>query len=135
MGKKCKNTSEKITLLWIVVMFIMAFTDIFTFMIPGVLSDLVTGNAPIKITQELMLIMAIINTIPIAMIYLSGVLSQKINRWLNIIASIITIIYIVGGYSDYLHYYYFGALEVLCLLGIIRYAWKWKILSLPEEDL
>lgn len=28
MGKKIKNTSEKITLLWIVVLFIMAFTDI-----------------------------------------------------------------------------------------------------------
>lgn len=56
--------------------------------------------------------MAIINTMPIAMICLSRVLSQKINRWLDIIASIITIIYIVGGYSDYLHYYYFGAIEV-----------------------
>lgn len=120
------NVREKISLLWIVVMFIMAFADIFTFMLPGFVSDLMTGNTPIKITQELMLVMAIINTIPIGMIFLSRVLKYKANRWANILAGVVTIVYVIGGGSAYLHYYYFGAVEILCMLGIIWYSWKWK---------
>ncbi len=120
------NVREKISLLWIAVMFIMAFADIFTFMMPGFVSGLMTGNTPIKITQEIMLVMAIINTIPIGMIFLSRVLKYKVNWWANIIAGAVTIVYIIGGYSAYLHYYYFGAVEILCLLGIIGYTWKWK---------
>lgn len=120
------NVRERISSLWIVVMFIMAFADIYTFMMPGFVSDLMTGNTPIKITQELMLVMAIVNTIPIGMIFLSRVLKHKANRWANILAGAVTIVYVIGGGSAYLHYYYFGAVEILCLLGIIVYAWKWK---------
>jgi len=87
------DVRERISVLWIVVMFIMAFADIFTFMMPGLLNDLMTGNTPIKITQEFMLVMAILTAIPIVMIFLSRVLKYRINRWANIIASVITILY------------------------------------------
>jgi hypothetical protein len=63
--------------------------------------------------------------IPIAMIFLSRVLKYRANRWANIIASVITILFVIGGGSAYLHYYFFAAIEVLSMLLIIRYAWKW----------
>ncbi len=134
--KKVENIDmrEKISLLWIVVMFIMTFADIFTFMMPGFASDLMTGNTPIKITQELMLVMAIINTIPIGMIFLSRVLKYKANRWANIFAGAVTIVYVIGGGSAYLHYYYFEAVEILCMLGIIWYSWKWTIPIRVEDE-
>ncbi|KAF0092515.1 MAG: hypothetical protein FD141_699 [Fusobacteria bacterium] len=115
----------KISTLWVVVMFFMVFADIYNFMMPGLLSDIMTGDTPIKITQELMLVMAILNAIPISMIFLSRVLKYRINRWANIVASVITILFVVGGGSAYLHYYFFAALEVICMLGIIWYSWKW----------
>jgi len=40
----------------------------------------------------------------IVMILLSRVLTYRLNRWLNIIASIITIVFVVGGGSAYPHY-------------------------------
>lgn len=117
---------ERISVLWIVVMFNMAFADIFSFMLPGALNDIMTGNTPFEITQEIMLAFAIVLEIPIAMIILSRVLKYRANRWANIIASVITILFVIGGGSAYLHYYFFAAIEVVCMLIIIRYAWKWN---------
>ena len=116
---------KKISILWIVVMINMIYADIFSFMLPGYLNDIMTGNTPIKITQEIMLVFAIILEIPIAMIFLSRVLKYRANRWANIIASVITIIFVIGGGSAYLHYYFFATIEVVIMLLIIRYAWKW----------
>jgi hypothetical protein len=48
-----------------------------------------------------------------------------VNRWANIITSIITIVFVVGGGSSYPHYIFIAAVEVICLLLIIWYAWKW----------
>lgn len=118
------DVKEKISILWIVVMLNMVFADILSFMIPGFLNDLMTGNTPFKITQEIMLIFAFLLAIPIAMIFLSRVLKYSVNRWANIIASIITIAFVIGGGSAYLHYYFFETIEVAILLLIIRYAWK-----------
>jgi uncharacterized membrane protein YeiH len=103
----------------------MAFVDICSFTLPGALNDILTGNTPFKITQEVMLIFAIVLEIPIAMIFLSRVLKDRANRWANIIASVITIVFVIGGGSAYLHYYFFGAIEVAAMLLIIRYTWKW----------
>lgn len=111
--------------LWIVVMFNMIFADILTLYIPEFLNEILTGATPVQITQELMLGMAIIIEIPIAMVFLSRVLKYRANRWANIIASVITILFVVVGGSLILHYIFFAAIEVVCLLLIIWYAWKW----------
>lgn len=117
---------EKISILWIVVMINMIFVDILSFMLPGFLNDIMIGNSPFKITQEIMLVFALILEIPIAMIFLSRVLKSRSNRWANIVASAITIIFIIGGGSLTLHYIFFGIVEVVILLIIIKYAWKIK---------
>lgn len=116
---------ERISVLWIVVMINMVFADICSFMLPGNLNDIMTGNTPFEITQEIMLVFAIVLEIPIAMIFLSRVLKYRANRWANIIASVITILFVIGGGSAYLHYYFFAAVEVVIMLLIIRHAWKW----------
>ena len=116
--------------LWIVVMFNMIFADILTLYIPEFLNEIVTGATPVQITQELMLVMAIIIEIPIAMVFLSRVLKYRANRWANIIAGVITILFVVVGGSLTLHYIFFAAIEVVCLSLIIWYAWKWP----KQED-
>ena len=127
LEKKTDKTDLKVKLstLWIVVMFNMIFADILTLYIPELLQEIVTGSTPVQITQELMLGMAIIIEIPIAMIFLSRVLKYRANRWANIIAGVITILFVVAGGSLVLHYIFFATIEVLCLSLIIWYAWKW----------
>ena len=120
------DVKEKNSLLWMVVMLNMIFADICSFMLPGSLKDILSGNTPFMITQQIMLVFAILLEIPIAMVFLSRVLQPKANRWANIIASVITILFVIGGGSAYLHYYFFAAIEVMCMLAIIRYSWKWN---------
>jgi len=116
----------KISTLWVSVMFFMIFADILSFMYPGFLKEIVNGSGTggIQITQEILLVFAILLAIPIAMIFLSRVLKYRINRWVNIIAVIITIAFVVGGGSTYLHYFFIAAIEVVCMLLIAWYAWK-----------
>jgi hypothetical protein len=101
----------------------MLFADIFSFMFPG----------EVQVTQEMMLGLAIIVEIPIAMIFLSWVLKDKANRWTNIIVSTITIPFVIIGGIGYLHYYFFAAIEIVCMALIVWYAWKWPKQTTTES--
>ncbi len=120
------SSKQKISLLWIVVMMNMIFADILSFMLPEFLNGIMSGNTPVKITQSVLLLFATILEVPIVMIFLSRILNGKANFWANIIASAVTIVFAVGGGSLYLHYIFFGTIEVLALLLIIKYAWTMK---------
>jgi hypothetical protein len=126
--KQAKNIELKVKLstLWTVTMFNMAFADILSFITPGFMKDIIEGTTEFQVDQGLLLVFALLLEIPILMIILSRVLSHKINRWTNIIAAIVTILFIIGGGSTYLHYLFFASIETICLLVIIWSAWKWK---------
>ena len=115
MTNRLEDVKLKIILLWVVVMINAIFADIFSFMFP----------TEFQVTQEIMLVFAIIIEIPIAMIFLSWVLKDKANRLANIIASAIYITFVIVGGSGYLHYYFFATIEIVCMALIIWYAWKW----------
>lgn len=121
-----EEVKVRLSTLWVVVMFNVAFADILSFLVPGSLEELMTGYAgEIQITQGFLLVAAILLEIPIAMIFLSRVLKYGANRWANIVASVITIAYVIGGGSTTLHYLFFAAIEVVCMLLIIWYALRW----------
>ncbi len=119
------TTRAKLSTLWIMVLFNMVFADILSLYIPGIHKELAAfaGDTPIA---YLMLIGAIIHQIPIFMILLSQTLSHKMSRWLNILASLFTIAYVIGGGSLLPHYIFIAAIEVLLMLYIIFTAWKWS---------
>jgi len=127
MTKKL-NTATKLSTLWIVIMFNMAYADILSLNIPDVSEELASfaGDTPIS---QLMLAGAIILEIPILMIFLSRILKYKVNRWANIIVAIAMILFVIGpevsNDSINPHYLFIGTVEVICMLTIIWTAWKW----------
>jgi hypothetical protein len=126
--KSIKKIDTKVLLstLWIVVMINMLKADILSLYIPGATDELaktsVSTGTPIP---QLMLGGAIMMEISIAMVILSRLLNYSVNRWVNIIVSIITIAFVVGGGVSYPHYIFIATVETLCLLLIIGFAWKW----------
>ena len=121
------DTKVRLSTLWIFVMFNMIFADIFSFMYPGVLKQIMTGYAEqVQITPEFLLIAAMITEISIAMVFLSRLLKYRANRWANIIGGVITILWVIGGGSMTLHYVFFATIEVVCTLLIIWQAWNWR---------
>lgn len=122
------ETRVRLSTLWIFVMLNMIFADIFSFMNPGVLKQLMSGYAEqIQITPEFLLAAAILTEIPIAMVLLSRVLGHRPNRIANIVAGVITIVYVIGGGSMTPTYIFFATIEVVSMLCIIWFAWTWRI--------
>jgi TRAP-type C4-dicarboxylate transport system permease small subunit len=113
--------------LWIVVMINMLKADILSLNIPGSAEELAKTSASAATPiPQLMLGGAIMMEISIAMIVLSRVLKPGVSRWLNIIVSLITIAFVVGGGASYPHYLFVATVEVICLLLIIWISWKWR---------
>jgi hypothetical protein len=111
----------KLSTLWVFVMFNMVFADIVGFLNPGALEEMIA----MKPAQGLLLVFSILLEIPIAMIVLSRLLKYRANRWANIIAGVITILYVIGGGNTSVSYIFFATIEVACMLLIVWYAWKW----------
>ena len=118
------DTKVLLSTLWVVVMINMLKADILSLYIPGVTDEMASfaGETPIPL---LMLGAAIVMEISIIMIILSRVLKYGVNRWLNIITAIITIAFVVGPGSSYPHYTFIATVEVVCMLLVVWFAWKW----------
>ena len=127
------DTKVLLSTLWIVVMINMLKADILSLYIPGVLDEMAKFAGETPITQ-LMLGGAIMMEISIAMIFLSRVLKDRVNRWVNIIVSVITIAFVVGGGSTYPHYIFIATIEVVCMLLILWFAWKWSVSPADAPD-
>ncbi len=127
--KSIKKFDTKVLLstLWIAVMVNMLKADILSLFIPGAAEEVAkTAASSGASIPQLMLVGAVMGQIGIAMIVLSRVLKYGINRWVNIVAGLVTIAYIWGGMASYPHYIFIASVETLCLLLIIGFAWTWR---------
>jgi hypothetical protein len=121
------GTKTLLSTLWIVVMINMLKADILSLYIPGSAEELARTAASTGTTiPQLMLAGAIMMELSIVMIILSRVLKYGVNRWLNIIISLLTIVFVVGGGASYPHYIFIAGVEVVCLLIIVWLAWTWR---------
>ena len=116
------DTKVKLSTLWIAIMFNLLFADILSIMVELVNKNTLDIIGEIKST---MAIAAVVTNIPILMIYFARQLNYKANRILNIIAGLVTIIFVIGGGSLTPHYIICASIEVVLLVMIIWTAWKW----------
>jgi len=81
-----------------------------------------------KITQNLLLGIAILMTIPILMVFLSLTLNYPVNRWANIIVAVVFLGFNLLGVPTYRSAYD----RFLIIVGVglnvltIMYAWQWQ---------
>lgn len=118
---------SRLSTLWIFVMFNMAFADIIGYIEPGALEAMLAGDFGFEITPVVIVVISLVQAIPIAMIVVSRLLNnQRANRWANIAAGGVTLVYIIGGGSwDKTSYIVFASIEIVGLLSIIWSAWTW----------
>ena len=102
----------------------IAFADIVGFIHPSTLEKIIDGSFGFPVTPELLLVFSIFIEIPLMMIFLSLVLSDKTSHWLNILAVILTTLFVVGGGSATYSYFFFATVEISCMLAIIWFVWK-----------
>ena len=126
------NVKLKISALWIAMLFVFAYVDIFALYRPGIIEGIMAGKvAAFQIDQVFLFFTTLYILIPSIMVFLSLVLKPKVNRWTNIIVGILYIVTILLSLiGEIWAFYIFGSIvESLLLLLIVWYAWKW-----PEQE-
>ena len=124
----------KISFLWISVLFLYAYGDIFGFFVPGRIEEVVGGKVSgIAISDGFLLAVSVYVAIASVMIFLTLVLRAEVSRWANLVLAIVYVASVVASAIGEDPYYLFlSAAEVLLLLAIVRYAWTWPRRPLDE---
>jgi len=118
----------KLAAAWTSLMFLIIYIDYFHLLMPGSIEDILAGKVFVfDVTQGFLLAGLALVTIPALMIFLSVALSAKVNRWTNIIVAAVKIPFILFNLAGvaWMHMWVGAFVEVVLLLLIIRYAWKW----------
>ncbi|WP_342304821.1 DUF6326 family protein [Methanolobus sp. ZRKC5] len=127
------NVKLKLSALWVAVMGLYVYVDIFDLYRPGEMEHIIAGNmGPFPTTQVSLLLAMVLMMIPSLMIFLSMALPAKANRWTNIIVGILSIVVVIGNViGESWVFYIFGSIVEFVLLSlIVEYAWKW-----PKQEL
>ena len=116
--------------LWIAMLIVFAYVDIFGFLRADVLNAALDGKMAttgFTINQGFLTFTLIYILLPALMVVLSLLLKPRVNRIINIVVSLLYIITIIGSAIGETWVYYFlgSAFEVLLLAAIARTAWKW----------
>jgi hypothetical protein len=118
----------KISALWIAMLFLFAYGDIFGFFRRKVIEDVMAGKVSgIEITQTFLFAVSVYIAIASAMVFLTLVLRPRLNRFVNVGLPILYIVSIVASVigEDWAYYYFLSVAESFLLLLIIWYAWTW----------
>jgi hypothetical protein len=118
----------KMSALWIAMLFLFAYGDIFGFFAPGQIEEVLGGEVSgITITQAFLFSVSVYVAIASAMVYLTLVLRPSITRWMNVVLPVLYIVSIalsaIG--ETWAYYYFLSIAESALLLLIIWYAWTW----------
>ena len=122
------NLKLKLATLWTSFMFLYIYIDYLHFYMPNKIKEIQAGRVFVfDITQEFLLVVLVLMTIPVLMIFLSVALPAKVNRWVNIIVATVHIPYTLFNLAGeaWMHMVFGAVVEVVLLCLIIRYAWKW----------
>jgi len=123
------NVRIKLSALWITLMLFYIYADILGFYTPGNIESVVAEEiGGVQITEGFLFMMAIWMAIPSVMVFLSLTLKVNVNRWVNILVGILSIIalaatFFVGEFSA--RYTFQAILEGVLIASIVWQAWRW----------
>ena len=122
----------KISALWVAMLFLFAYGDIFGSFVPGRIDEIRGGTlSGIEITQTFLLAASVYVAIASLMIFLTLVLRPRVDRWANIVLPILYIVSIIASVigESWVYFWFLSIAEGVLLLLIIWYAWQWPTLE------
>lgn len=120
--------------LWIFILLNMIFRDLHQLGKKSFMEEILTGVVNgVEITDQLMLIGGFMTEIPILMMLMSRILNDRINKWTNIIASLLTMFVLATGLRsadmDDIFFMFFEFAAFTAIIGI-----AWRLPSLNETQ-
>lgn len=116
--------------LWISMLFVFAYVDIFGFWRADVINGALAGKVPgtgFEINQTFLVLTTIYVLIPSLMVIVSLLAPARMNRTTNVVVSLIYLAsVVVSSVGETWIYFILGSVvEVMLLLAIARVAWTW----------
>ncbi len=124
--------------LWVAMLFVFAYVDIFAFYRSDVLEAALDGEvAGVGFTVDQLFLTAtlVYVLLPILMVVLSLVLPPRVSRMTNIVVSALyAVSIVVSAIGEEWLYFVFGSIvEVFLLTAIVRVAWTWPPPGVPSN--
>lgn len=121
------NPRIKIAALWVSMLFVYVYVDLFSLYRADVRADIEAGTiSAFSIGQGFLLGVTVYVVLPSLMLFLSLVLPVRVARMANVVVALLYAVTVVGGAIGEWGYYVLGsAVEVALLAGIVYYAWTW----------
>lgn len=125
--------------LWISMMFVFAYVDIFAYLRADVLRSALDGEVAstgFTVNQAFLVYTLVYVLVPALMVAACLVLKPRINRMANIVVSLVYLVTIIGSAIGETWVYYFigSAVEVVLLAIIARTAWAWPRADISSES-
>jgi hypothetical protein len=130
------NPRFKLAALWVSMLFIFAYVDLFAFYRADVRADIEAGQiGGFTIGQVFLLWVTAYVIIPSLMLSLNLLLPVRVVRLLNIVVAAVYVPTVVASAVGEWTYYVLGsAVETTLLLGILYYAWTWPRAAATEAQ-
>jgi hypothetical protein len=131
------NTKIKLAGLWITLMLLYIYCDIYSFHRTGYINEMIAGKiGPFEVSQGLLAAFGMLMIIPALMVSACLFLKASINKWVNIVAGILYALVNIGNLigETWAYYWIYGIIELLITVLIIIVAFKWEKHMLKEEE-
>lgn len=119
---------QKISGLWVSMLFVFVYVDIFGFYRADILKSALVGKVgDFAASQTFFALTTLYILIPCLMVFLSLVMKPRLNRIINLVVAPAYILTIIGAsLGEEWKYFLIGSFIEVVLLGlIINYCWKW----------
>ena len=126
------NVKIKLAALWVTLLLIYIYVDIFGFYKPGIIEEILAGKVwEFDITQAWALGALILMMIPSLMVFLSITLKAGVNRWINIIVGFLYIaVGVITTIGETWAFYIVGHIVGIVLLLLVI----WTALKWPKQE-
>jgi hypothetical protein len=126
-----KSTKSMLPWLWVFMLMNYLYCDVLSLFDASVLKDILAGTSSgggVQMSPEMLFASAVLMEIPIAMILLSRLLPQGINRWANVVAAafmaLVQLASLTVG-TPAAYYLFFSVIEIGGLGAIAVLALRW----------
>lgn len=122
--------------LWIAMLFVFAYVDIFAFWREDVINGALAGEVPgvgLEINQTFLALATVYILVPSFMVVVSLLAPARWNRRANVLVSLVYAVTVaVSMVGETWVYYHLGSVvEVVLLLATARTAWRWPRTARP----
>lgn len=123
------STRANLAGLWITMMLLYIYCDIYSLHRPGYISEMIAGMiGPFEVNQGVLAGFGILMAVPALMIPACLFLKASIAKWANILVgaayTFVNLGNLVG--ETWVYYWIYGVLEMMVTAGIIVVAMKWS---------